>query len=53
MISPELDSYGHIEADDDEGREDEGQDGCIHVVPKVLSILRWDAVEGGVGKVGR
>ena len=29
---PQHDSYGNIEADDDEGREDEGENGSVHVV---------------------
>ena len=49
MMLPQHDSYGDIEIDDDEGWEEEGEDGSVHVVAKIGSILWWDAVECGVG----
>ena len=51
-ISPQLECDGHIEADNDQCREDEREYGSIHVVPKVCSILRRDAVVGSVDTVG-
>ena len=51
MIFPQSDGNSNIEADDDEGREDEGEDGSVHVVAKIGSILWWDAVECSVGAV--
>ena len=49
MIILQSDGNGNIEADDNEGREDEGKDGSIHVEAKIGSILWWDAVECGFG----